>query len=407
MQESERHLNVAENRSLELEHEIQRLQDMHAVSLQEQQTMRQVIENLEGTRSHQQAAIEQQSTFTRRLESDKQQADIKREELESVAETARLQLEAHTEELSKRDTEVKQLYEQLSQVSHNYQQLEEQHLLKSRELKAVLEDLGNMIKENQFVNKELSDTVGQRDRRTKELESILTRLAYVEEVSAVKDQERSEIMLNYKAACQENERLKITAEELDLERSRFQAGLAQGQEEFNRLHVVTQELQQERDDAFVDLGAFEKQNEMLSRRLETLSMAFEACQAEKARSAKDTMIARDMAVGLEAKRREFHQVIVDNQREIASLQAMIHRLETESKAVGSSLAHESDKSLRLQSLVADARVQLQKSESAAQGVLQEQVDQGRLKEAQSGHKETKMGPKDAQRKATNHKTIYT
>jgi hypothetical protein len=48
----------------------------------------------------------------------------------------------------------------------------------------VTDDLGNVMKANQVVNKKLQETVHDRDDRASHLERALTQLAYAEQVCA-------------------------------------------------------------------------------------------------------------------------------------------------------------------------------------------------------------------------------
>ena len=175
-----------------------------------------------------------------------------------------------------------------------------------------------MVRETQTVNSQLSQTQSRSDIRTKvdccllacceinhhgcatcqELEQTLARLALAEEKLAAKERERQDILSNYRAAMQEQERfrvgtvhssapdltalrLQLTAQELDMERAEYKATIRKQQDRMTQVELQLQAVIQQNQCQLVDLRAFEKQNQELARKLSYASQKLEQKDSER------------------------------------------------------------------------------------------------------------------------------
>lgn len=223
-----------------------------------------------------------------------------------------------------------------------------------------------MIKENQFVNQELSHTSEQRNARTKELEIALNRLASYEELAATKEQEKNDILGTYRALCAEVERLKLTNVEVQEERGQYRQQISVLQEHIARLETHVQALRAEREQSLIDLEAFEHQNELVSRQLESTQKQLQQALHQGELMSRDVTSAREVSYALGGKRDDLIRELAEAKKNIKSLQLNLSTVTNQAGAYKARLEVESNRCSQLEALLSGLRVKLHEKEDQIQ-----------------------------------------
>jgi chromosome segregation ATPase len=352
---------LLEARHTGAEHEGQRTANEHEAA-----QLREVLGSLAAERDHLRLAVEDAGRGQSRATLDQQAARRKQEETASVASSARLQIEAQMQELNRKDVRIAQLNEHSEALNLELTRVSEEYALNSRELSAVLEDLGNMIKENQFVNQELAQTQEHRDQRAQDVEHLAARVSGLEEGWAATDREKQDLLSTYRAACAEIERIKMTAQEVEEERYRHRTQTAHLQEHCARLEVHVQELLREREQTMIDFEAFENQNELVSRQLETTKYQLDQALGATDLMTRDVSSAREVSHAIEGKRNDMVREIGELNHANRDLTVQLLRATAEGKALQARWDLESKRASQLEVLLSEMRVQMHRSEGERQ-----------------------------------------
>lgn len=87
--------------------------------------------------------------------------------------------------------------------------------MKNEELRAVMDDLSSVTREQQVVNSELVQAAQERDEARGELRSAASRIAHLEQLLRAKDKEREDLLKVYQELGVEARRLSSTVAQLE------------------------------------------------------------------------------------------------------------------------------------------------------------------------------------------------
>merc|ERR1712154_271416 len=82
-------------------------------------------------------------------------------------------------------------------------------------------DINNITKENQFLNNEYAVTINDRDSKNNQLTTTLNKILYLESQLKNIQNEKNQILENYKSVVLENEKLHKISQLLDKNKSDF------------------------------------------------------------------------------------------------------------------------------------------------------------------------------------------
>eukprot|EP00474_Spongospora_subterranea_P000654 CRZ01112.1 hypothetical protein [Spongospora subterranea] len=246
------------------------------------------------------------------------------------------------------------IFEQLKQ---NSMALESQLQLKNTEIQAIAEDLGNMSKENQFVNGELAVAVQDRDSKSQEAHAALNKIMYLEELLRVQKREKEDLHSNYRLLCNENKRLLNTASDLD---SKCQAQLI----EMQRLHersvyaeTQSQQLNDSNGKLRIDLEQYQRQQESLTRSLAAVQEQLDSTRQERSSLLDSLSSTRSLSVGLESDKSQLHRRMLLDQDYKERMQEQIREVEARVQSQAQQTDFFQRRVNELESLLAEQRAQ--------------------------------------------------
>lgn len=331
--------------------------------------LKQALITLDAERTSLTAKANQKQSIIDGMTAAQDQGRREQEDLNDTFETTKRQVETMAGELNNKDIQLESLMKQLAALNSEASRAQGEHAAKSKELATVVSDLRNMIKENQAVNQELTTTQGQRDQRAMELESMVTRVSHLEELTRAKERERDDLLSTYKAACQENERLKLAAQELDKERGEFRQEIRTLTTTVSQLQVKLAQEQDRRERALIDLHSLETQNSTLSQTLAKVQGELNDTRAEHHSLALDVNSARQVSQGLEAARVDHQWQLSELENANKNLTQQLSALRIENESLNKTIELNSTRLSELEELLSRARVERMQGEGKLQGEL--------------------------------------
>ncbi|TPX64074.1 hypothetical protein SpCBS45565_g06173 [Spizellomyces sp. 'palustris'] len=323
--------------------------------------------------------------------------------------TLREQVDLLNHHLNERDAEVGALRTKVENLIGDLDRWAGEAQRNGEETRNVCMDLAALTRENQMLNGELAEVASDRERLRAELAETERQVQLLDELVQAKDQERERLFAAYRKLATEHERLDV--------------GVRLAGEESNnmRMEVIlrdkrVQQLQKALDEAAgevtkykIDLAAFEKQCNNLSRSLATAERAIRHLESDKQRLLRDIAAARDLALSLERHKEELQKQLTSVTLECERMQALINKLETDREATGAQIRAERLKSERLEHLVAMERTRKFQTEKAAKdfqeskGTLEDQLQQVNQQQAlslqtMSGELKEAQGERDSLKK---------
>ena len=131
------------------------------------------------------------------------------------------QLQMQISQLDRQEAELGALRQGSQSSDLDRHSLQQELQLKTDEIVALSEDLGNMTRENQVINSELMDTASERDACRETLAAMEMRLGHADSLVATKDVEKEDIMGSYKKLHDTNVQLSAALREAEENVSRM------------------------------------------------------------------------------------------------------------------------------------------------------------------------------------------
>lgn len=190
------------------------------------------------------------------------------------------------------------------------------------ELANVADDLGKMIKENQFLNDELQKGARHAERSQREVRQLEAKAAQLQAAVEAAHEEKEEMLRSYRRQAEEVSAVRVSMTTVADERDALRSQLALLEEGYAELQGQSGRVQAENAQLLLDLHAFESQNDALVRQLEAADGEFRAAAAEK-QAAEQQLASTQLVLGGIERSREMIQ------RDSASASRAMHALRVE------------------------------------------------------------------------------
>ncbi|KAG1668637.1 hypothetical protein FOA52_002490 [Chlamydomonas sp. UWO 241] len=321
----------------------------------------------------------------------------------------------HTEARARdNDTESTNLRDQLGATLDNLRGLAGEHESMRAELRAAHEDLEALVRENQALGSELSVVVRTRDTQADELRRLSARAAAAEQLVRAKDAEVEDLRQGvvdgsdqlgkgrltrekdaevedlrqaYEALALQARRLESTAAQLEREAALREQALWSRGDEVASLHEANRSAAAQISQYVVDLQAFERQADALSRALAKAESELEERARGREILLEETRSASGVRVALERQREELQRQLAAMDSQLAIAHARLDDAGSEAASLGQRLALERNRVSELEALLAGMRAReyrsdLSSSKSGSQlSIMQER---NRILEQQVG-----------------------
>jgi len=292
------------------------------------------------------------------LRGNVEQEKKRNEEFQSILSETQQQYRCQQKQMVEMAQKIKFAEELISKLQKKViPELKEENRLKTEQLRHCEHDIQNMSKENQFLNNEYAVTINDRDSKGKQLSTALNKILYLESQVKSVQNERTQILENYKSVCLQNERLNQVSEVLDRSKSEYAVKIASLEEHIVRRDYRIKDLEKHLTECNLSNHELQRQTQSLTRDLQRSNLNNSKNQSLSENLHRDLEAMRSNVVqkqhsDLEKK----SQIILEFKKENKNLQQIIQELNLEKEVALESLQSAEGKMERLEEIIRKLRV---------------------------------------------------
>ncbi|KAJ3301907.1 hypothetical protein HDV03_000235 [Kappamyces sp. JEL0829] len=290
------------------------------------------------------------------------------------------QVDSLTTHLNNSDRECsvisRQLQDTLTAAKHWEEQAQQYH----NEGQRISSDLVALTRENQILNGELGETSSARDRYRAELAQCESELAKLNELVKAKDEEKHEVLVNYRKLIADFERLDLAHRSNVEEGNNLRMELVSRDKKLSLLQKELDQIHRDANQLHIDNSAHTKQHSNLSRALATSERQIKQLESDKQRLTRELQSARELAHSVDRGKETIHSNYVQLTLEHERLQHTVEKMTVEMNALDSRCKAEHLKSERLEQLLNAERTRQIQAEKSGKDMKQSQAHmENRLK----------------------------
>jgi len=199
-------------RMVQLEEEVERLKVEVRRKEEERDRALETVQAVDRERDSALSQLEAKAGEAKRLEEQLRGEHQLRQQRESAAMVSQQQADMLREATGDYDAQVGSLQRQLTAEGEMRGRLQQLCEAREEEIHALTADLSAMTRENQVVNSELAEIVGQRDALKADFDGTLERLMVAEQLLQGKESERDEVLMSYRSLYEEKGRIEANYE---------------------------------------------------------------------------------------------------------------------------------------------------------------------------------------------------
>lgn len=278
--------------------------------------------------------------------------------------------------LEEKDFQIKKLGEKCRHMESELEEIRGAYSQQSRQIQELNEHVVAITKENQYVNDQLMKTTHEKENLKKFYEDKTRNERASQQFARSVEREKEDLLLTYKKACEENDRLNQAISAMNIEQRETYAKLQACEQELVNAqnHIAQQDhglfsLQQE-------ISTLERQLSHLAFQLETAERKNQESYEMKESFLREVANARQVALNVESSKDDLIRKIASTENEKLILESKVRAMLTEISAVKSQAEFEKQRCDELQMVLAKERETLFKT----------QKDLGKL-EMHKGHDE--------------------
>lgn len=264
--------------------------------------------------------------------------------------------------LDERDFQIKKLGEKCRHMESELEEIRTAYAQQSRQVQELNEHLISITKENQYVNDQLMKTTHEKENLKKYYEDKSRNERATQQLARSFEREKDDLLLTYKKACEENERLNqailaVTSEQRDTY-AKLQAceqELVNAQNHISQQDHAIFNLQQE-------LNTLERQISHLTFQLETSERKNQEGLEMKESFLREVSNARQVALSVEASKEDLIRKLSSSENEKLILESKIRSMQSELSALKTQTEVERQRSEELQIVLAKERETLFKTQ---------------------------------------------
>ncbi|KAK9866494.1 hypothetical protein WJX84_000488 [Apatococcus fuscideae] len=348
-------LRAAELRESELEAKVQQAELTLTEAQQQMLQLQQVIQDVDQQRDALQSEL-----------------DVKAEAEDSLHEQLR-QLEQHTQEatrelqeangrvaraqglLEEREQEMGSAADQLQAGQEQLQGLQEEVEGVKGENRAIAEDLEALVGENQVVAEQLARVTGERDEWQAEARQLAPRLQHAEALVGARESEVEDLRQAYEHLAVEKTQLEAGVRDLEREMVEREGQAAAHAADLAMLRDAEQNAQQQCNQYILELQAYERQVDVLSRQASRGQTESEDLDRERHSLLDRLRAAEQVRMQLENGRELQQRQMAGIDGQLHVMRARLQDAAAENQAIGHKLRLETGRVAELERLLAGMR----------------------------------------------------
>ncbi|GAB1601649.1 centrosomal protein of 135 kDa-like [Argonauta hians] len=250
------------------------------------------------------------------------------------------QLEHVNSSLALKEREIKSMKRQLEKTSEGFSESHRSREALLRENKRFQDDLALMTSENQIVNKDLRDCLEEKDSLKKQIQNYMLEVQRVGDLLSSKEQERTDLLDQYRTLSAEAEQYQSTNHQLETEGSNLRLEVISKESEIRMLKEKVERMDIEIHEHLGAQQAYDMQVSNLNRTLSKLEESLQQYEDDKQNLNQDINAVRDLCCRLEASKESLQRQVTAVSVEKEQLLAQILDMKQESDTVREQLSSE-------------------------------------------------------------------
>ncbi|CAH1777332.1 unnamed protein product [Owenia fusiformis] len=332
-------LRAVEERAAQLEVRVAELMRHGKVKDDEIVTLRGTISALDREKDALQIAVDDKAERNVDLEDtvlerDKLLSDFKINTSDLEAQINHLQ-----ETIGNKEREIRSLRRQLDSSTEELTETSRGRDVAVRENRRLQDDLGTMTRENQNLNADLDDVINEREELKAQVQDYMIEVKRVEELLAAKEQERSDLLEQYRLLTSEAETYQTQSHQLESEGSNLRLEVMTRESEIRRQREKIDSLEREIQEHMQANRAYEVQVSDLTHSVASLEERVRQLDNDKISTQQDLAAVRDLCAKVESTKdnlaRQLSSKSMDNEQIQTLLDDMKREVEILRSQVGS------------------------------------------------------------------------
>jgi chromosome segregation ATPase len=229
-------------------------------------------------------------------------------------------------------------------------------------------DLVALTRENQVLNGEMQQVCSLRDQLQSEVQECDRQITQLNEFVRGKDEEKHQLLVNYRKLIGEHERLDIQYRTQIEEVSGLRLEIVSRDKRIQALETQMDVLNSEMNKYKIDVTAHEKQHGTLSRALATCERHIKQLETEKQRMLREVQSAREVVHTVDRSKDGLQAQLVQMSVEHEKLSQQVNQLLVEREALEKRVQTEQLKSERFEMLLNTERTKQIQHEKSQMGI---------------------------------------
>ena len=262
----------------------------------------------------------------------------------------------------------KELYSnslKVEKLSADKNKVDDENRVKLQEIRTLADDVANMTKENQYLNGELQRVSTSFRNLNIHMEQLNFRIHTAEEKGAILENEKIQLLHQYRAVCNENTRLEQAFHSISVEKQEHASENKQLKEIHSQQMVKLQDLDSSIRRLHSDISILESQAQKSNRELASLQIQNESLKSQLNETSHKSEMSRQISMRLESEKEEAGRNNNYFMAENKSLKSNLQENLAQYSALEIKFQAENQRCKNLETIIANQRMKEQNTLSAA------------------------------------------
>ncbi|XP_023224856.1 centrosomal protein of 135 kDa-like [Centruroides sculpturatus] len=313
------------------------------------------IENLSKEKSQFQQLAEQKSQHLLSVQHEVLDKEEQMSQLRITINTLESQLDKLQSEIQDKEKLLQSIKQQLESNTEQFESFQHSQNIVQNENKKLLENIGVLTKENQILSKELEKVHSEKETLKRQIQEYVTEVTRVEELLAHKEQQRMELLEQYRSLNEENVQLETQTQHLASINSSTELEVLVKEKELKMCHDRISALEDEIETHLSAEQKYRTEVNMLNSSVHDLESELLHTQTMIRQLQQDLASTRSLCVQLDSTRDQLQRQKANDEAEKEQLLTQIQKLQEETKMLRSQISNERASVLNLEGVLTVSR----------------------------------------------------
>ncbi|XP_067132615.1 LOW QUALITY PROTEIN: centrosomal protein of 135 kDa-like [Centruroides vittatus] len=313
------------------------------------------IENLSKEKNQFQQLAEQKSQHLLSVQHEVLDKEEQMSQLRITINTLESQLDKLQSEIQDKEKLLQSIKQQLESNTEQFESFQHSQNIVQNENKKLLENIGVLTKENQILSKELEKVHSEKETLKRQIQEYVTEVTRVEELLAHKEQQRMELLEQYRSLNEENVQLETQTQHLASINSSTELEVLVKEKELKMCHDRISALEDEIETHLSAEQKYRSEVNMLNSSVHDLELELQHTQTMIRQLQQDLASTRSLCVQLDSTRDQLQRQKANDEAEKEQLLTQIQKLQEETKMLRSQISNERASVLNLEGVLTVSR----------------------------------------------------